>query len=389
MTCEGDVPATTTDGATWADVAADLSQSTSLELTFKDVEFDAGSLSRALGLLSSVPGAGSVAASLQRCGMSDQQAAVAASARVPGSRQLALTLDRCEFYGNSLNLTGALAAQAGLDVTLKVLDSSESIVVDGGVSIRRGGSGRAVQHQTAPPASAVLHHCAVVEGNRLLAMGAAAAGTTARADIQVADGSSVDRNTVDLLGALAARGDGSLAIQLAASNVTRNKLSGGGLVALGGAGAADVAENGAVVTGNENEARIRVVTENRLATKALDIVLGVGELAGRAGLARWAGKAVLRWRKAVARAWVAGRSPTGGWPVGHKSETPSHDRIPSPCPYRSLQRERSRPIRLPARAPGRCLRHAGLCRQRHRRCPPARRAGGAAGAGVCGLPCAA
>lgn len=60
------------------------------------------------------------------------QVAVAATARVPGSRQLVLTLDRCEFYGNAVNVTGALAAQAGLDVTLRLLDSGERKSVPGG-----------------------------------------------------------------------------------------------------------------------------------------------------------------------------------------------------------------------------------------------------------------
>lgn len=73
VTCEGDVPAAAADGRAWAAVAADLQGSTSLELTFRDVEFDGASLNRALGLLWSVEGAGSVSATLSRCGMSDQE----------------------------------------------------------------------------------------------------------------------------------------------------------------------------------------------------------------------------------------------------------------------------------------------------------------------------
>lgn len=55
------------------------------------------------------------------------QVTLAGSARLAGSRQLALTLQGCELYDNAVNATGALAAQGGLDVTLKVLDSSEQL----------------------------------------------------------------------------------------------------------------------------------------------------------------------------------------------------------------------------------------------------------------------
>lgn len=117
-------------------------------------------------------------------------------------------------------------------------------------------------------------------------LGSAAAGATARAAIQVADGSSVDRNAATLLGALAAGGDGSLAIQLASANITNNALRGGLLVALGGAGSSEAsgaAARGVALQGNTDELRVEVTANNSVVTSTLDIVLGLGEpRAGRA-----------------------------------------------------------------------------------------------------------
>lgn len=139
-----------------------------------------------------------------------------------------------------------------------------------------------------------------------MAMGAAAAGATARASIQVADRSSVDRNTALLMGAIAAGGEGSLAIQLAASNVTGNKLSGGVAVALGGAGSTDITgvdARSVVVTGNENEARFKVVTENQLAAKTLSLIMSLGELEGRGELS---------WREGASWQTLAGGGELAG-----------------------------------------------------------------------------
>lgn len=73
VACEGDVPATTEDGQEWSAALARLQNATSLDLAFQDVQFDADSFNRALGLLWGTAGAGSVAVTLSGCGMEGQE----------------------------------------------------------------------------------------------------------------------------------------------------------------------------------------------------------------------------------------------------------------------------------------------------------------------------
>lgn len=80
---------------------------------------------------------------------------------------------------------------------------------------------------------------------------------------------------------LGVSGDGGLSIQLSSANITRNSLSGGSALALGGAGSKVVTgadSSSVVVEGNRGTIRTISVAEQPLVSNLLDIVLGIGKL---------------------------------------------------------------------------------------------------------------
>lgn len=125
IACSGDSLEVET-GVEWDVALAPLANASALNVTFADVAWTEASFNRMLSLVfGSWSGAGSAAVTLRNSTMKGLQADVAGVAEIAGSRQYAITILDSEFSGNRLNITGALAAEEGLDVSLRLLGSGE------------------------------------------------------------------------------------------------------------------------------------------------------------------------------------------------------------------------------------------------------------------------
>ena len=285
MNCIDNVPATTEDGRSWQVALEEAAGAARLEATITNVTLDEASLNRVLriatggGTNSSV---GSASVLLEGCTMKGVEAVAGGTLELPGTRQVAVTLKGCGFEGNRINATGAVAVQESLSVTLKLLDTGQW-----GVALRHVSPRWPARLAAAAAAMAPAHSLpspppslpTVLRGNKVLAVGAAAVGTTAQLSFQLAEGATVVDNELDLWGGLAVGGDGSLAASLVDATVTGNKLNAAGVVALGGNASVTVDGVGAAsvnVSSNTNTGRVYTVQQQPAVASALAVVLGSG-----------------------------------------------------------------------------------------------------------------
>lgn len=240
--CKGDVPDKLANGDSWDDGLAAAGNATALNVTLTDVSFNEYSLNRALRIiLNAGSRAASVSVNLDGCSMKGAKVHVANAAEYAGSRAFAITLRDCVFEDNTLNVTGAVAAQENLSVDLKLIGS-------------------------------------VFQNNGLMAVGAAAVGATGKTSIQLSGRTVVAGNNAALWGALAVGGDGTLETELAGgANVTGNTLTETGVVAVGGRATSTSSgetDSTNTVEGNTRTNRVAVIQQQPAVATALKVLLG-------------------------------------------------------------------------------------------------------------------
>jgi hypothetical protein len=147
VACEGDVPEKLANGGSWDDGLAAAANATALNVTLTDVSFNEYSLNRALRIiLNAGSPAAAVSVTLDGCSMKGAKVHVAGAAEYAGSRDFAITVRDSVFEGNTLNVTGAVAAQDSLSVSLKLIGSGEAACgASGAGAAGHGGSVQALE----------------------------------------------------------------------------------------------------------------------------------------------------------------------------------------------------------------------------------------------------
>lgn len=219
-----------------------------------------------------------------------------------GTTAYSLKLDGSEVSYNSVNMSGAFFAQADFSLALQVVSSSEWMVAAAGGLQARSVEGvpRCKNGSRSPVFAAsrsrrlpllrregplthltLVNYPAALAHNRLMALGVAGVGGAGKASVALSSGSAVLRNDVALVGSLAVGGAASLDVQLSATNVTGNELSGVAHVAVGGqASAAVTGLDDPTVSASRNSVdglQVDVVLNQPLVPAVLDIYAGLGE----------------------------------------------------------------------------------------------------------------
>ncbi|KAI3428235.1 hypothetical protein D9Q98_006615 [Chlorella vulgaris] len=246
IACTGNFGKEVNVNQSWATALAPLADATSVTVELRDVRFNPISAIRALDIILGVgsgAATGTVAVSLVNCSMKGQEFDYVNSVAMAGTTAYSLKLDGSEVSYNSVNMSGAFFAQADFSLALQVVSST-------------------------------LAH------NRLMALGVAGVGGAGKASVALSSGSAVLRNDVALVGSLAVGGAASLDVQLSATNVTGNELSGVAHVAVGGqASAAVTGLDDPTVSASRNSVdglQVDVVLNQPLVPAVLDIYAGLG-----------------------------------------------------------------------------------------------------------------